>query len=200
MDNYSQSNLIIAGVGGQGNIAASEVIAMTAIKSGLNVRIAETHGMAQRGGAVHSMVRYGKKVFSPLIPEGDCDFIISLEYIEGLRWLHYLKKGGMSIVSTEKRLPYTVSAGFSEYPENPEKIYKKYGSAIFINALELARDAGTERCANIVMIGAFSVFESFPEEDWLISIKERFRGKFMDINQKAFFLGKKAALTEVKQK
>lgn len=193
-------SLIIAGVGGQGNIAASEIIAMTALKSGLDVRIAETHGMAQRGGAVHSIVRYGNKVFSPLIPTGACDFIISLEYMEGLRWLHYLKEGGISIVSTEVRPPYTVSVGLKEYPESLQEKYREYGKAIFVDALRLAREAGTERSANIVMIGAFSVFETFPEEDWLRSIEERFGGKYFDVNQKAFLLGRKAALTEVKPK
>lgn len=185
-------SILIAGVGGQGNILASKVIAIAAMKVGYDVKISETHGMAQRGGSVHSMIRFGEVVYSPLIPHGTCDCLISLEIIEGLRWVEYMKQDSVILVSTEKRPPYSVSVGKASYPENVEEIYGGYGKAFFLPAHEIAFKAGSVRSANVVMIGAYSYLEDAIPPDILVeSLKERFKGKesLIQINLRAFEYG-----------
>ncbi|MCX7831522.1 MAG: indolepyruvate oxidoreductase subunit beta [Actinobacteria bacterium] len=188
----SATNIIIAGVGGQGNIAASKIIGEAALMLGYDVKITETHGMAQRGGSVHSMVRFGDKVFSPLIPKGACQYLLSLEILEGLRWVEYLKDGAFLIVSTEIRPPYSVSVGKDHYPQNIEEIYSKYGQLLMVPAKELASKAGSTRSANIVMLGCLAYLtKSINSEAWIESIKRRFYGKekVIEINLNAFQLG-----------
>lgn len=180
-------NILIVGVGGQGNLAASHILASAALMSGFDVKVAETHGMSQRGGSVFSMVRYGSKVYSPLIPEGKADMIISLELMEGLRWLHYLADSGMALVSTEKR-PIT---GSEDYPQNLEDAYREKAQTLFIPAPELAEQAGIARAANVVMLGAASIF--LPELDesvWHEAIARRFKKQYIEKNREAFQLGR----------
>ncbi len=189
-------NIIISGVGGQGNIAASKVIGEAALKAGFDVKITETHGMAQRGGAVHSMIRFGEVVYSPLIPQGLCDVLISLEYSEGLRWLHYLSDEPVILVSTEKRKPAAIVAGEAAYPEDADKIYSERGRLLLIPALEIAREAGSVRAANVVMIGAYLAVErEIPFEFFVEAIDERFAKKpeLVEINKTALITGKKYA-------
>lgn len=186
-------SIIIAGVGGQGNIAASQIIGLAAVESGFDVKITEIHGMAQRGGSVHSMIRFGQKVFSPLIPKGECGYLVALEYLEGLRWLEYLTGDALILVSTEKRPPYLVSVGKAVYPENMDETYRKFGRALFIPAKELAEEAGSARAANIVMLGALSNFlKGISSEELKGAIEKRFAGKdkIIELNLKAFELGK----------
>jgi indolepyruvate ferredoxin oxidoreductase beta subunit len=186
-------SIIIAGVGGQGNIAASKIIGEAAIRSGYDVKITETHGMAQRGGSVHSMIRFGKKVYSPLIPKGEAGYLISLEYLEGLRWLSYLSEEAIILVSTEKRPPYLVSIGKASYPENTEEVYSQFGKAIFIPARELALEAGSAKAANVVMLGALSCFlKDISSENLKEEVKRKFAGKdkLVELNLKAFEIGR----------
>lgn len=186
------TNIIIAGVGGQGNIVASKIIGESALAVGYDVKITETHGMAQRGGSVHSMVRIGDKVFSPLIPKGACHYLLSLEILEGLRWVEYLADEAFLIVSTEIRPPFSVSVGKARYPENIEEIYSKYGRLFIVPAKELASRAGSTRSANIVMLGCLAYFMGgINKEVWDESIRKRFYGKeeVIEINLKAFQLG-----------
>lgn len=195
-------NLMIAGVGGQGNVVATRILGEAALRCGFDVKITETHGMAQRGGSVISMVRIGKKVYSPIIPKGSLDFLISLEILEGLRWVQYLKKDGSILVSTEMRPPYLVSIGKQTYPENIEEIYKMYGRAIFIPARKLAEEAGSSRSANMVMLGAYCYLDNFIDKNILLEeIKKRFskNEKIVEINTKAFELGYKFLEDELKQ-
>jgi indolepyruvate ferredoxin oxidoreductase beta subunit len=185
-------NLMIAGVGGQGNVVAARILGEAALRCGFDVKMTETHGMAQRGGAVISMIRIGKKVYSPMIPKGSLDLLISLEILEGLRWVHYLKKDALILVSTEKRPPYLVSIGKQSYPENIEGIYEMYGQTIFIPARELAEEAGSARSANVVMLGAYSYLEDLIDKDVLLEeVSRRFsrKEKLVDVNVKAFELG-----------
>lgn len=189
-------NIIISGVGGQGNIAASKVIGEAALKAGFDVKITETHGMAQRGGAVHSMIRFGEVVYSPLIPQGLCDVLISLEYAEGIRWLHYLSDEPVILVSTEKRKPAAIVTGEAAYPEDAEKLYCERGRLLLIPALEIAREAGSVRAANVVMIGAYLAAErEIPFEFFVEAIEERFAKKpaLVEINKIALINGKKYA-------
>lgn len=193
-------SIIIAGVGGQGNIAVSQIIGLAAGESGFDVKITETHGMAQRGGSVHSMIRFGQKVFSPLIPKGECRYLVALEYLEGLRWLEYLSTKAVILVSTEKRPPYPVLVGKAVYPENIDEIYRKFGRAFFVPAKELAEEAGSARAANIVMLGALSRFlKGVSAEELKSAIEKRFAGreKVIEINLRAFEFGR--SFLEVKQ-
>lgn len=188
----TERSILIAGVGGQGNIVASKIIGVAAMMLNYDVKISETHGMAQRGGSVHSMIRFGKKVYSPLIPLGTCDYLISLEIVEGLRWVEYMKPDSVILVSTEKRPPYSVSIGKASYPENIEKIYSDYGKTYLLPAHEIALKAGSVRSANVVMIGAYAYFEDLiPPEAIVESLKERFKGResIIDVNLRAFEYG-----------
>lgn len=195
-------NVIIAGVGGQGNIVASKILGEAALAAGFDVKITETHGMAQRGGAVHSMIRFGEVVYSPIVPQGSSDYLLSFEILEGLRWVHYLKENGWIIVSTEVRPPYQVSLGKASYPENIEEIYAGYGNTLFVPAKELAAEAGSVRSANIVMLGAFACFEKNLNVDlFKEAIRKRFSGKdkVIEINLKAFEKGFEFALNAIKE-
>lgn len=185
-------NIIIAGVGGQGNILASRIIGEAALIKGYEVRISETHGMAQRGGSVHSMIRFGSVVSSPLVPKGCCNYLLSLEVIEGLRWIEYLSQNPVIIVSTEIRPPYVVSIGKTAYPDNIEEIYSRYGTLITIPASEMAVEAGSVKAANMVLIGAFAYFEKkISLDDYYEAIEKRFKGKkeILEVNIKAFDMG-----------
>lgn len=185
-------NILIAGVGGQGNVAAARIIGEAALKQGFDVKMSETHGMAQRGGSVHSMIRFGKKVFSPLIPKGSLNLIISLEIIEGLRWVQYLDDNATMLISTEKRYPYMVSIGKMSYPDDIEERYRAYGRVIFVPARELAEEAGSVRAANVVMLGAYAFIENeLSKENLLEQVEERFKRKekLLPVNLRAFELG-----------
>lgn len=192
-------NIVVCGVGGQGNLAASHLLAQVALKAGYSVKISETHGMAQRGGSVYSTVRYGSKVYSPLIPREKGDYIISMELMEGLRWIHYLNDNGVSIVSTEVRSPYSVIAGEEEYPEGIREMYENLSRPIFIPADKLAVEAGNPKCANVVLLGAYSIFEELENSFWEEAFFNRFKKKIAEINVKAFKLGRDFALKEVKK-
>lgn len=184
--------MIIAGVGGQGNIVASDILARVALAHGLEVKIAEVHGMAQRGGSVHSMVRFGPSVHSPLIPLGCADFIMSLEAMEGARWLEYLRPGGTMVVSTERRPTLSILAGEQSYPEDLDALYGSVGTVHWVEALELARQAGSARSANVVMLGALATFLSFDDTEWLSAIDARFKPTVAQLNKAAFSLGRSA--------
>lgn len=184
-------NILIVGVGGQGNLAASHILANAALLSGYDVKVAETHGMSQRGGSVFSMVRYGPKVFSPLIPEGKADLLVSLELMEGLRWLHYLAEDSKAVVSTEKR-PIT---GTEAYPKNAREIYREKTDTVFIPAVDLAEQAGISRAANVVMLGAIStLLEGINEDVWREAIARRFKKKHVEKNIEAFLKGREYML------
>lgn len=183
-------SIFIAGVGGQGIILTGDLIAEAALLSGYDVKKSEVHGMAQRGGAVVSAVRFGKKVFSPLICENEADFLLSFEMLEALRNLNYLKKEGKIISSTQRIIPVTVSSGGQIYPENIELEIKKYfPDAKFIDAVELAKKAGHIRSANIVLLGALANFLPIEKDAFIKAIQQHVHPKTVEINLKAFELG-----------
>lgn len=184
--------VLIAGVGGQGNIAAADILARVALARGLDVKVSEVHGMAQRGGSVHSMVRFGETVHSPLIPVRGARFLVSLEAMEGARWLRYLAPGGTILASTERRPPLSVLAGEEPYPEDLEAVYRAVGNLVWIDAPGLAREAGSARAANVVMLGALSTLLEFTVEEWHAAIDARFKPAVAALNRKAFELGRAA--------
>ncbi len=186
-------NVLIAGVGGQGIILASEVLATAAMDAGYDVKQSEVHGMAQRGGAVVSHVRFGKRVWSPMIEKGTCDLILSFEKSEALRWTEFLKPGATVLLNTQEIIPVTVTQGLSTYPHDAPQRLREAGFRVFeLDALGLAEEAGTVLAVNIVMLGAASHFLPISTETLIEAVKRRVPPKFIEVNLKAFQLGRDA--------
>jgi len=183
------TNVFICGVGGQGILLASEILSELALSKGLDVKKSEVHGMAQRGGSVVSHVRFGPKVYSPVIADGEADILVSFEKLEALRWLHALAPGGKLVVNAQEITP----SGLETYPENVDReLDSRAPERHTIEALSLAMQAGHPRAVNTVMLGAFSNFLPFTVEEWRAAIEKRVPPKTVDINVKAFELGRAA--------
>jgi len=190
-DNGETVNILLAGVGGQGIILASTIISMAVMESGYDVKNNEVHGMAQRGGSVVCQIRFGKKVFSPLIKKGSADFLIALEKLEALRYADYLKKDGVVIVNNFKISPLTVLTGQSQYPANIDEMMEETFSHLHIvDGVKLAQDLGDVRTSNVILIGLLSHYLPFKKEVWINVIKKSVKEKFRDINVKAFEIGR----------
>ena len=192
-------NISIVGVGGQGVILMSELLGNAAIRDGLNVRGSEILGMAVRGGSVSSMIRIGKDVFGPLIPTGKCDVLVGMEPAEALRNISSLSRSGMVILNTESMVPFTVSLGTSRYPALDsilEKLTQQVSKVITLNASRIAREASNQQAANIVMLGALFGTGKVPitEDTIQKEIETRMPEKLVQINLKAFALGKETVL------
>jgi indolepyruvate ferredoxin oxidoreductase beta subunit len=194
-DNGKVTNIFLSGVGGQGTILASNILGEVFLNAGYDVKKAEVHGMAQRGGDVTTHFRFGKKVYSPLIKYGDVDFLISFELLEAARYINWVKPGGKIIINKQKVLPPSVSLGQMTYPEDIEKTFKKYfkNNVSVINGQEVARRLGNIQAANVVLVGAFSnFFPEIKEEEWTDAIKTLLAPKLHELNIKAFYEGRKA--------
>ena len=186
-------NVMIVGVGGQGSLLASKLLGHILLQEGYDVKVSEVHGMSQRGGSVVTYVRYGDKVYSPVIDKGQADFIVSFEILEAARWLPYLKEGGTIVTNTQQIDPMPVIIGNAEYPENlAEKIKAKGVKIDAFDCLKLAEEAGTSRAVNIVLLGRLSHYFDLSDEAWMASLEANVPAKFLDINKKAFMLGKDA--------
>lgn len=182
-------NIMIVGVGGQGTLLASRIIGKAVISEGFDVKISEVHGMSQRGGSVVTYVKFGDKVYSPIIDKGEADIILAFEMLEALRSLPFLKKGGKMIVNNQMMDPMPVICGNAEYPENiAEKLTKKADLKI-VDALELAGEAGNLKAVNVVLIGVMAKNTDIKYEVWTEVIKNTVPEKFLDVNLKAFDLG-----------
>lgn len=193
----NKSNILIVGVGGQGTLLASVLLGNLALSKGYDVKLSEVHGMSQRGGSVVTHVKISEDVVnSPLIEEGDADVIIAFEELEAYRWLPYLKEGGTMYVNTQQILPMPVIIGQAEYPQNiQDALVAKAGSVKAFNALELAEQCGSVKAVNVVLLGAASNDLPFDEEAWTKVIEENVKPKFIDLNKKAFELGRNIQLT-----
>jgi indolepyruvate ferredoxin oxidoreductase beta subunit len=192
-------NVSIVGVGGQGVILMSELLGNAAIRDGLHVRGSEILGMAVRGGSVSSMIRIGKDVFGPLIPTGKCDVLVGMEPAEALRNISSLSRSGMVILNTESMVPFTVSLGTSQYPSIDrimEQLNQQVSKVITLNASQIAREASNQQAANIVMLGALFGTGKVPitEDTIQKEIETRMPEKLVQINLKAFALGKETVL------
>lgn len=184
-------SIFICGVGGQGVVLAGELLSEGALSAGYDVKMSEVHGMAQRGGTVVSTVRFGEKVYSPIIAEGQADVLLSFELLEAYRLLSYLRPDGKAVVNTQKIMPATVSAGIATYPDDVQGlIEKKVPDAVFVDAISLAKKAGTSRAVNVVMIGALSNFLPIEPDIWTDVIRKKVPEKFLDANLRAFQLGR----------
>ncbi|MGB9940422.1 indolepyruvate oxidoreductase subunit beta [Methanosarcina sp.] len=184
-------DLLITGVGGQGAILASDIIGKAAVAAGLPVRAAETHGMAQRGGSVVNHIRVGED-YGSMIPKKSADLMLALEPMEAVRYLDFLKDGGIIIVNTQPVLPVTVTSGLAEYPEVSDildTLSEKYIVKAF-NADELAFEAGSRLAMNVVMVGAVSGYLPIPKETLLESVKALVPQKTIEVNLRAFEAGR----------
>lgn len=184
-------DLLITGVGGQGAILASDIIGKAAVVSGLSIRAAETHGMAQRGGSVVNHIRLGTYLGS-MIPKKGADIMLALEPMEAVRYLDFLKDGGVIIVNTHPIIPVTVTSGLAKYPDVQEildVLSEKYVVKA-VNANELAYEAGSRLAMNVVMVGAVSGYLPIPKEALLESVKALVPKKTIEINVRAFEMGR----------
>lgn len=190
----SKVNILIVGVGGQGTLLASVLLGNLALKKGLDVKLSEVHGMAQRGGSVVTHVKISDEtVNSPLIEEGDADVIIAFEELEAYRWLSYLKKGGAMYVNTQQILPMPVIMKQAEYPDRIiDTIEKKAGRVKAFDALSIAEECGSVKAVNVVLLGAASKDLPFDEDSWIKVIEENVKPKFVELNKKAFAMGRQA--------
>lgn len=188
----STTNIIISGTGGQGIVLASRIIAQAAFKSGFDVKESEIHGMAQRGGSVIGHIRFGDLVYSPYIPTGMADIMVSLEELEALRYLHFLKSGGTVILNKKKILP--AMAESKDYPHDVEDLIKQRGFIVnSIDAEKIAKEVGNLKIENSVILGFLSIFLPFKEEVWYEAIAEYVPPKTAEINIKAFNEGRRLA-------
>ncbi len=186
-------SILLAGVGGQGILRASDIISLALMAAGYDVKKSEVHGMAQRGGSVTSHVRYGEKVYSPLAARGSVDIILSFEKLETLRYIDYLKKNAFVLINDEAVFPPAVNMGIASYPENiPEIVGKVFKKVKVVEASALAEQAGEARTANTVMIGAVSNFLDVSLEVWEEVIGKSFPERIVEFNIKAFMLGRNA--------
>jgi indolepyruvate ferredoxin oxidoreductase beta subunit len=185
------TNVLVAGVGGQGVILASDIMSEVFMKAGYDVKKSEIHGMAMRGGIVTSHFRFGKKVYSPLIKEGEVDILFAFEQLEGLRWLNYLKPDAAIIMNDHQISPLTVNLGEMEYPKAiPELIRSKFKEFYLVKGTEIALQVGDARVANVVLLGAISKLFEIRDDLWLKTILNYLPPKVHDMNRKAFFTGR----------
>lgn len=184
-------NIMIVGVGGQGTLLASKLLGRLLLSKNYDIKVSEVHGMSQRGGSVVTYVRYGDKVYSPVIDKGEADVIVSFEILEAARWTEYLKKGGVIITNTQQVNPMPVITGAQEYPKDLENKIKDLGINLdAIDALSLAEKAGNSKAVNIVLLGRLSKLFDFTEEEWMEAIEQSVPAKFLELNKKAFLLGR----------
>lgn len=185
-------NIMIVGVGGQGSLLASKLLGHLLLSEGYDVKVSEVHGMSQRGGSVVTYVRFGEKVYSPVIDRGQADFIVSFEKLEAARYLEYLREDGRIVVNTQEIDPMPVITGAMQYPENLVEKMEALGAKVdAMDCLSLAEQAGSAKAVNIVLMGRLSrYFDEIPLEKWQQAIRECVPAKFLELNQKAFLLGR----------
>ena len=183
------TNIMIVGVGGQGTLLASRILGNVVIRQGYDVKVSEVHGMSQRGGSVVTYVKYGEKVYSPIIGEGEADVILAFELLEAYRALPYLKKGGKLIVNAQRIDPMPVITGAASYPENIVEKLSAVADVTALDALSLAKEAGNAKAVNVVLIGVMARASDIAYEKWVETIRSTVPAKFLEVNLKAFDLG-----------
>lgn len=188
----STKGIMIVGVGGQGTLLASKMLGYVLLKQGYDVKVSEVHGMSQRGGSVVTYVRYGEKVYSPVIDKGEADVIISFEKLEAARWIEYLKPGGQIITNTQEIEPMPVITGAAGYPSGLVEKMRQAGARVdAADFLAIAEEAGSAKAVNTALLGRFSRY--FPEishEDWQDAVKSILPEKLVELNLRAFRMGR----------
>ena len=182
-------NVMIVGVGGQGTLLASRILGSVFEKQGYDVKISEVHGMSQRGGSVVTYVKYGDKIYSPIIDKGEADIILAFEQLEAFRALPWLRPGGKIIVNDQKINPMPVITGAAEYPADITGKLKALADTEVIDALSLAQAAGSIKAVNVVLIGVMAKLTDIPYKEWIETVKNTVPPKFLDVNLKAFDSG-----------
>ncbi|MGF7184829.1 indolepyruvate ferredoxin oxidoreductase beta subunit [Desulfitispora alkaliphila] len=183
-------NVLLVGVGGQGTILASKILSRLAVAGGYDVKMNEIHGMAQRGGSVVTHVRFGDKVYSPIVDMGEADVIVAFEELEAMRWLPYLKQGGTIIVNSQQIHPSPVAIGKAEYPgEISSRIATEVDNAVIVNALDMAKDVGSAKVANVVLLGVLANYLDIPKTLWETVLEDVVPEKFLELNRKALHSG-----------
>ena len=186
-------NILIVGVGGQGSLLASNLMGRALLIEGYDAKVSEVHGMSQRGGAVVTYVRYGEKVYSPIVDRGQAELLVSFEILEAARWLDHLAPGGQIVTNTQQIDPIPVIIGAAKYPENLLDKFKAAGANVdAIDALAIAEKAGSAKAVNIVMMGRLSKYFQFPKETWIKALEETVPAKFLEMNRRAFDAGANA--------
>ena len=175
-------NIMIVGVGGQGTLLASKLLGRILLENGYDVKVSEVHGMSQRGGSVVTYVRYGEKVYSPIIDKGEADFVLSFELLEAARWADYLKEGGVLLTNTQKINPQSLEEKLASLPVRLDAM----------DALGLALKAGSAKAVNLVLLGRLSRYFHFTDTQWQDAIEKSVPAKFLELNKKAFALGAEA--------
>lgn len=183
-------SMMIVGVGGQGTLLASKLLGRMLLGKGFDVKVSEVHGMSQRGGSVVTYVRWGDKVYSPVVGKGQADYIVSFELLEAARYTEYLKEGGKLITNTQQINPMPVIAGTAVYPE--DLVHKLTAPGLDVDALDavsLAEKAGSVKAVNLVLMGRLSKYFDFTKVEWMEAIEKSVPPKFLELNKKAFELG-----------
>ncbi len=184
-------NIMIVGVGGQGTLLASKMLGRLLLSAGYDVKVSEVHGMSQRGGSVVTYVRYGDRVFSPVIHKGEADCILSFELLEAARWVEFLRPGGALITSVQQVNPMPVITGAAAYPQELEEKLRALGVELeAVDALSLAEEAGSSKTVNLVLLGRLSRHFDLPAEQWQTALEESVPPRFLEMNRKAFALGR----------
>jgi len=184
------TSIMIVGVGGQGTLLTSKILGHVAVSSGLDAKVSEVHGMSQRGGSVVTYVRMGEHIHSPLIEKGQADILLCFEQLEALRWIDYAKKDAQILINSQKIDPMPVILGVAKYPDDiTTKIQKEFANVSIIPALQLAKECGSMKAVNVVMIGVMAQKSSFPKEVWLEAIRENVKPQFIQMNMCAFEAG-----------
>ena len=191
MSNQEIQSVVLVGVGGQGILLASEIVAQTAMKAGYDVKTNEVHGMAQRGGSVIAQIRYGRRVHSPLVAKGTARVLCALERIEALRYADYLAPGGLVVVNSQVITPVTVSMGAAEYPNDAEQMLRdQFENLVYFDAAQKAIELGNIRAANVVLLGVLSTGLDLPAETWREAIAGCVKPAYQELNLKAFEEGR----------
>ena len=186
-------NIMIVGVGGQGSLLASKLLGRLLLTKGYDIKVSEVHGMSQRGGSVVTYVRFGEKVYSPVIDKGEADYIVSFELLEAARWTEYLRPDGRIVTNTQQVNPMPVIIGAAQYPEDLAAKMQVEGINVdAIDALKLAEEAGSSKAVNIVLMGHLSRNFDFTLDEWMDAIEKSVPAKFLELNKKAFLLGREA--------
>ncbi len=189
----SSLNIVLTGVGGQGTILASSMVAEVGMALGYQVKKAEVHGMSQRGGSVVSQVRWGKEVFSPIIPPGEADVLVAFEKLEAVRALGYLRPEGAVFADPHEIPPITVSSGDDLYPDDDAiqaALAQKTSQVYWVPGVDLAEALGNAKAANVVLLGALSAWLGHAPERWLEVIRRRVPAKYLELNERAFWQGR----------
>ena len=187
--NNDVKNILLVGVGGQGTILVSKILSSGLLNAGYDVKMSEVHGMAQRGGSVSTQVRFGKKVYSPLMGKGEADILVSFEIMEALRWIDYLNPNGKVVVNDYKIPSAPILFGKADYPEGVAEILSSKANTSIIKAAEIAKELGNARTMNIVLFGALIKGMNLTDIDWESAIRENVKPQFIDINIAALNAG-----------